>query len=192
MKKIAAVLMILAAAAASGAEKKTLTAGELTEKHVGQMKNSPYSIVLYCSNIVYVRKGKEVSMPVFRGTLEDVSYLELDKYCHEKKLLKKNIAISGIDVPCRTGEVKKTFREFLDFYKKNMPGNFDIENPSEFNLSGNDVSYYYNFTVNGIPCSFEFSIKVDLKCIDLCGPVESPYDLIPVDDGSQNCFYYNF
>lgn len=134
------------------------------------------------SNIIFTtNSGKEIIQPIFRGTKGNIRYEELRQYCIQMgKLRSSEKRISPIQVYCKKGEVKKTFYEFLQFYKTNLLKDVDIEHPTDFGQENDTWFIRYDFQVDGIPGNFEIQIDGSEKTSP---HYKSVYEIQPDEDG---------
>ncbi len=134
------------------------------------------------SNIIFTtNNGKEVIQPVFRGTKGNIRYEDLREYCIKMgKLRPEEKRISPIQVYCNRGEVKKTFHEFLKFYKSNLLNDVDIEHPSDFGKDNKTWIIRYKFIVNGVPGSLQ--IQID-GSEEFSSNYKSVYEIQPDENG---------
>ena len=140
------------------------------------------SFVIKFSNLIYEIDGKEVRVPIFRGTMGDVTYNDFLNYCYEKKLLEEGLEETGFIVETKRGELKKTFHEFLNFYKSNILKNADIKKPTKLNLFEEGVlDVYYDFKINGIPMVLQIRISTTAD-FDDTDPVKSVFDIDKINE----------
>jgi len=72
--------------------------------------------------------------------------------------------LGNIYIPAKNGEVKKTFFDILNFYKKSFFKNIDVNRPSVIgNEGGIDMFIWYDFDYEGIPCSMMITVACDVK-----------------------------
>jgi len=140
------------------------------------------------SNIIFTtNSGKEIVQPVFRGTKGNIRYEDLREYCIKVGKLRSNeTRISPIQVYCKKGELKKTFHEFLKFYKSNLLKDVDIEHPSDFGQENNTWVIRYDFKVDGVPGSMQIQIR---GSEEFSPHYKSVYEIQPDED--RGWFIYN-
>ena len=98
-------------------------------------------------------------------------------------------------IKAKKGEVRKTFHQFLAFYKLNIFKDVDIEKPTAMVLSSTDWIIKYDFQVNGIPCYLKIELsprKEDLKKRQSDLKIKSVYDIIPDENDMEPGFLYDF
>ena len=151
--------------------------------------------LLTFSNIIYKEQKKEIKIPIFKGNNGDVYCDDIISYCIKKKYIDEDQWLTYI-IKCNKGEVRKTFHEFLKFYKSNILKDVNIEKPTFMGLSSTDWNIYYDFTVDNIPCFLE--IQLDPRDEDL-NKAPSPdrgyksvYEIIPEENIEQSGFTYKF
>jgi len=111
----------------------------------------------------------------------------LREYCIKVGKLRSNeTRISPIQVYCKKGELKKTFHEFLKFYKSNLLKDVDIEHPSDFGQENNTWVIRYDFKVDGVPGSMQIQIR---GSEEFSPHYKSVYEIQPDED--RGWFIYN-
>jgi len=112
------------------------------------------------SNIIYkTSSGKALILPIFNGDKGSIGYEDLRQYCIKMgKLRTIEKRIRPISVKCKKNYVKKTFYEFLSFYKSNLFKNIDIEHPTDFGQNNDMWVIYYDFLIDSIPCFMRIQI----------------------------------
>jgi len=149
-----AVLFATIIACTQGASKSIMiNKNEITKRMVemaGGMWNNAF--IIQFSNIIYEEDSKKIKMPIFHGTSGDVLYKDFREYCLINKYLEPRVKESGFVIKCKNGEVKKTFHEFLKFYKSNILKDVNIESRSNFNSEEDVWTIFFKFKVDGIPC----------------------------------------
>lgn len=123
---------------------------------------SGYLIIKY-SNLVYLVNNKRIIIPIFRGDKESIYAEKVRLYQINKGEINPfqsidNFEISHFVVLSKRGEMKKTFHEFLSFYKSNILKNIDIEHPSDFGQENSEWFITYDFDYYGFPCYMEIQI----------------------------------
>lgn len=139
------------------------TAVEITDNEI--QKFDDFLFIIKYSNIIYDLNGKEIEIPIFQGSRGNMTYVQFQKYCYDHNLLKKNSRESGFVIRAKKGELKKTFHNFLSFYRTNIWKNINVEKPIKMDLFGDEEKYtdwqiYYDFDVNGIPFVMKILFKV--------------------------------
>jgi len=165
---------------------------KITNHHVEPYKYTR-SFIIRFSNIIYYENGKEVKIPVFQGKSDNVTYDDLILYCINNKLLESDANETGFMIKTNKGDVRKTFREFLRFYKSNIFKDIDIEKPTIMSLGSTDWIIKYDFTINGIPCYMKIELtprKEDLKKKQSDLEYQSVYDINPMEDEKEPGFLY--
>jgi hypothetical protein len=148
--------------------------------------------VIRYSNIILNYNGKNVKVPIYGGTYEDITYEEL-----QKKQKEKNLSLfGGITIFTKNDEVGKTFHDILKFYKKSFFKNIDINKPSVIGNEGSSwYLIWYDFEYEGLPCSMMISVECDeqasLKKIEQMGygrkqsiPVNGTIDMLSFNEKS--------
>lgn len=141
------------------------------------------------SDIVYTTKNdQKIIQPVFRGDKGSIRYEDIREYSQKMGRLEKNqLYITPIVVKCNKNQVKKTFHEFLTFYKTNLLKDIDIEHPTDFGLENATWVITYDFSYNNIPCYMQIQIKgSETKSMSY----KSIYEIQP--DESMKWFIYDF
>lgn len=96
--------------------------------------------------------------------------------------------ISDFIAPSKKGEIKKTFNEFLQFYKNNLLKDVDIEHPSDFGQENYEWFITYDFEYNGIPCFMEIRM---VGSEELTMRYKSVFEIQP-DENVDHFFYSIF
>ena len=176
----------------SSGTNKIIKGSEITNKHIEQYRYKRVFILRF-SNLIYEEDNKEIKIPIFQGDMGNGLYEDFMDYCLKNKLLEPGVMESGFIIKCNKGEVRKTFYEFLKFYKSNILKDVNIEKPSEMWLSTDDWIIKYDFIINNIPCFIE--IELDPSDEDLYkNPVseyKSVYEIIPEEDSEQPGIFYS-
>jgi hypothetical protein len=122
-------------------------------------KETGVYIIRY-SNVVFDINNKKIKVPIYNGIYEDITYEDL-----EKQQTKKDLYLLGnIYIPVKDGEVKKTFFDILNFYKKSLFRDIDTNKPSVIgNEGGEDMYIWYDFDYEGIPCSMMITVACDVR-----------------------------
>ncbi len=116
--------------------------------------------IIRYSNVILKENGKRVKVPIYGGIYGDITYEDLIK----QQKYKDNYLLSGIGIYTKHGTVKKTFYDFLKFYKKSLFKNIDINKPSVIGSEGSAWQLiWYDFEHEGLPCSMFISIECDEK-----------------------------
>ena len=174
--------------------KRIIKENEITNEMIAPYRFESIFYVNF-SNIIYKGQNNDIKIPIFKGINGDVYYDDIIKYCIKKKYIKEKQWLVYI-IKCNKGEVRKTFHEFLKFYKSNILKNVNIEKPSVMDLSATDWTIKYDFTVNGIPCYLE--IQLDPRDEDVNKSpnpdtiYKSVYEIIPEEKIEQSGFTYRF
>ncbi len=167
---------------------------KITSKHV-ELYKYDRSFILRFSNIIYNEEGHNITIPIFQGKYGDVLYKDFRDYCVKNKLLEPKVKETGFMIKAKKGEVRKTFHQFLAFYKLNIFKDVDIEKPTAMVLSSTDWIIKYDFQVNGIPCYLKIELsprKEDLKKRQSDLKIKSVYDIIPDENDMEPGFLYDF
>lgn len=169
---------------------------ELTDKEI--QKFDDFLFIIKYSNITYNVKNQKIELPIFKGTSGNISYDQFQKYCYDHNLLKKDTRESGFVILSKKGELKKTFHEFLSFYKNNIWKNIDIEKPKKMDLFGDEERFtdwqiYYDFDVNGIPFVMKIIFKVskvDWEKRNNLSIYKSVYQISPNENIEKSYFIF--
>jgi hypothetical protein len=153
--------------------------------------NKTHSFIVKFSNIIYIIDGKTIKMPIFHGDMGDVNYLDFLDYCVKKQYLEPDTMETSLIIKTKKGQVTKTFREFLDFYKGNILKDIDINKPANIKADGGSLGIYYDFVVNGVPCVLQVYIGVVEKEIDP-RTIKSIYNLNLDENSETPIFSYRF
>jgi len=173
---------------------KIIKENEITDKMISPYRFESIFSVNF-SNIIYKGQNKEIKIPIFKGINGDAYEDDIINYCIKKKYIKGKEWLTYI-IKCNKGEVRKTFHEFLKFYKSNILKNVNIEKPSVMGLSATDWTVTYNFMVDGIPCCLK--IRLDPRDEDVNKSpnpdtvYKSVYEIIPEENMEQSGFTYTF
>jgi len=172
----------------SNGTNKIIKGSEITNKHVEEYKYEMVFILKF-SNLIYEKNNKKIKIPIFQGDMGDALYKDFRDYCLRNQLLEPGVMESGFIIKCNKGEVKKTFHEFLKFYKSNILKGVNIDKPSEMWLSSTDWTIKYDFMINDIPCFLE--IKLSPRDEDTPDSVKSVYEIIPEENEEQPGIFYS-
>jgi len=153
-----------------------------------EYKKSSNLFIIKFSNLIYEVKGEDVKVPIpiFRGSMGDITYKEFRKYCYDNKLMGDGYRESGFVIETKKGEVKKTFHEFLRFYQSNLfkDVGIDVNRPIEIsNIEPGILNIHYDFKVKGVP----MVIKITIYTTDTTGSViidkkKSVFDIDIIDE----------
>ncbi|MCC6275623.1 MAG: hypothetical protein IT569_07185, partial [Leptospiraceae bacterium] len=118
-------------------------------KIVQGMENSGGCVFVYFSSILYETQRKKISVPIFQGTLEEIDY---KKELHHIAKKQKMAIVENLCIPLERGKVKETFFELVNFYKKSLLKNTDIEHPTaiDINTEVKVWEVWYDFDYEGI------------------------------------------
>ena len=153
---------------------------------------SEYEFIIKFSNLIYEKDGKEMRIPIFQGTMGDVSYKDFLKYCVDKKYLEPNVAETNFIIKAQKGKLTKTFHEFLYFYKGSILKNVDISKPNKIKVDGGALDIYYDFVINGVPFSLQIGISTDKKEIEDVDSIKSIFDVNLDENMETPIFTYRF
>lgn len=131
----------------------------IKEGAIEKYQNTHMFIINY-SNMIYKIEDKNVVIPIFHGYMGDITYQDFRDYCSEKKFLDKGYRESGFIIQCKRGEIKKTFHEFLKFYKGNILKDVDIEHPAFMEVFEKRLFIRYECKVEDIKILIEITICV--------------------------------
>jgi len=153
-------------------------------------KNWYNSFIISFSNIIYEVQGKSIKIPIFQGTEGDLLYKDFREYCLTNKYLEPRVRESGFIVKCKKGEVKKTFIEFINFYRSNILKDVNFDDKSNFDVNESGWIIFYKFKIDGIPCVLNIEIdaakRIDRK------KLKSVYDIMVNEDMTYPSFAYSF
>jgi len=175
-----------------GSGKKTMISkDEITKEQIkvagGTWKNS---FIINFSNIIYEVKAKRINIPIFQGAAGDVLYKDFREYCISNKYFESYGGESGFIVKCKKKEVKKTFVEFLNFYRSNILKDVDFNDKSNFDVNESGWTIFYKFTIDGVPCVMNIEIdaakRIDRK------KLKTVYDIMVNEDMAYPSFAYSF
>lgn len=121
-----------------------------------EIVNETDAIIRY-SNVIVDIKGKSIKVPIYGGVYGDITKKDL-----VKEMKPKFNPLGSLYITAKDGEVKKTFFDILNFYKKNLLKEVDINKPSVIgNEGGVDMLIWYDFDCEGIPCSMMIIVACD-------------------------------
>jgi len=170
---------------------ETNTARIVKDGSVERFKNTR-SFIIKFSSLIYEKDGQELKIPIFQGNMGDVSYDNFRQYCLEKKYLEPNVAETSFIIKAKKGELTKTFREFLNFYKGNILKNVDINKPAKLKVDGGALGIYYNFEVNGVPFVLQVDVSTDQVEIENIDLIKSIINLNLDEKMETPIFTYRF
>jgi len=174
-----------------GTKNMVINKDKISAEHVEIAGGGWYnSFIINFSNMIYEEKDKTITIPIFQGIKGDVYYKDFREYCLRQKYLKPRVRESGFIVKCKKGEVKKTFVEFLNFYRSNILKDVDFNDKSNFDADENGWTVFFKFYVDGIPCVMNIQIdaakRIDRKKLN------SVYDIMVNEDMAYPSFAYSF
>lgn len=152
------------------------------------------SFLLKSKNLIYDNKEQKIILPVFKGENGDLNYNEFLNYYQLKRILRSNQMENSFVIPCKQNQVKKTFQEFLKFYKGNILKDIDISVPVNMVIDGSMWIMDYNFTVNGVPCSMTIEIvsdDSDTFPVDKWLKYKTVYQITPYEKNKDPYFSYS-
>ena len=201
MKKLRALLMtiigFLSLYGVVSLNAKTISTEQITDKHIEEYKSGKtiYSLdifVINFANIIYNVNGKNIKIPIFKGTMGDVHYNDLLNYYRNKTFFDSDVnSETGYIIKVKKGEAKKTLHEFLAFYKSNILKDIDIEHPVTIYLSPVEWILQYNFVVDGVPCYMH--INFESRKEDYGKPLpKSVYDIVPNENAGNPGIFFMF
>ncbi len=143
------------------------------------------------SNVIVYKNNKRLLMPIFRGDKGNIEMETIENYYIKNGRLEQipgyKVGIGEFAINCNKGENKKTFYEFLNFYKSNILKNVDIEHPTCLFKDHDVWIIYYHYVNNGVPSCLKINIvgveKGDNK-------YKSVYQIQP--DENETGFIYSF
>jgi hypothetical protein len=148
------------------------------------------SFIIKFSNIIYEVKGKSIKIPIFQGTEGDVLYKDFREFCLINKYLEPRVRESGFVVKCKKGEVKKTFVEFINFYRSNILKDVNFDDKSNFDVNESGWTIFYKFKIDGVSCVLNIEIdaakRIDRK------KLKTVYDIMVNEDMAYPSFAYSF
>lgn len=106
-------------------------------------------------SITVKHSWKKVQVPIFRGSLDNIDYSDID-IALEDHLLVKN----------QTGNLTKDFQEFIEFYRESLFENIDADKPTVVGIEGEgclDYIIWYDFKYKGIKSSMMISVPRIVK-----------------------------
>jgi hypothetical protein len=171
-----------------------ISSEKISDKHI-ELYKYDMSFILRFSNMIYNEENKDIVIPIFQGKYEDVLYKDFIDYCIRNKLLQPKVMETGFMIKTKKGDIRKTFHQFLAFYKSNILKNVDIEKPTVMILSSTDWIIKYDFIVNGVPCYLKIELPPrdeDLKKKRKDLILKSVYDIIPEEEDMEPGFLYDF
>lgn len=169
---------------------KLISADEINSKYIEQYRFSIF--IMRFSNIIFEEKGKNIKIPIFQGKYGDVANKDIIEYCIKNKYIDEDIWLHNI-VKCKKGEIKKTFHEFLAFYKSNILKDVNLNDPKAIELSSDDWFITYDFIIDGVPCYLEIRFLAKDEDLQSNNPVyKSVYEITPNENIKDPNFTYHF
>lgn len=132
---------------------ETVKQNEIKEGAIEKFGNT--SFIIKFTNLIYEKDDKQMMIPVFKGNMGDVLYKDFRNYCLEKKYLEPKVRENGFIIKTERGELTKTFRKFLLFYKTNILKNSDLNKPERMVVDGRGLYLFYEFVIDGVPFVFQ-------------------------------------
>lgn len=154
----------------------------------------PYKIggnlIIKYSNLIYSVNGRKIVIPIFKGDKGNIEEEKVREFLIKKNEIEPFNSIDHFWVnhfvaPSKKGEMKKTFHEFLNFYKKSLFKDIDIEHPSDFGQENDEWFITYDFNYGGIPCYMEIRI---MGSEELSIRYKSVYEIQP----DENDKYFDY
>jgi len=152
---------------------------------------SKYEFIIKFSNLIYEQDGKNLKIPIFKGSMGDVSYKDFRKYCVDKKYLEPDVAETSLIIKADKGKLTKLFREFLMFYKGNILKDTDINMPAKILVDGGVLELYYDFKVNEVPFVLQISISTGQEDVNT-SLIKSIFDVNLNENMKTPIFHYRF
>jgi len=162
---------------------------QITNKDVLRFDDYNFLYVIKFMNIIYNENGKKIKIPIFQGKQGDVYYDDFIKYCIDNKILDSDAKETGFIIKTGKGELKKTFQEFLNFYKGNILSDINMDKPTKIDIFGDEERFadweiYYDFEVEDIPFVLKIVVKASKEDFE-SKEAPSVYQLNP-DEGMNN------
>ena len=182
-----AVTVLIILCLSFGCSSTGIKTDEAPTDRITSLQIEPYgfmSFVIRYSNFIYDFKGKMLKFPIFQGTFGDINYDDFKQYCWNNELMSRLYGGNGFIIKCRKGEIRKTFLEFLAFYKSNILRNVDMSTADIAHYNGR-WSALINFEMDGIPCEMAFSVAGAKK-----DRPKSVYDIKPDENVVDASFQY--
>ena len=89
-------------------------------------------------------------------------------------------------------KLKKTFHEFLAFYKSNILKDIDLKDSKAIELSSDDWFITYDFIMDGVPCYLEIRLRAREEDQKSTPVYKTVYDIIPNENMKDPSFTYLF
>jgi len=120
-----------------------------------------YSFIIRFSNLIYVKDGKKIKIPIFHRNMGDGLYDDFLNYCYENNLLNKEYQESGFVVKTPRGQLRKNFHGFIKFYKSNILKEIDVNKPSKMIIDDGVLDIYYDFEAEDIPFVLQITVYTE-------------------------------
>ncbi len=132
---------------------------KVTDKNFQQLYADCY--VIKFSNVFMMADSKKIIIPIYNGTYGDVDLDELKKFQKSKADI-----LSSLIFYSKKGKLKNTLIDFLNFYKKSLLKDNDINKPTIIGGEGDSYIIWYDFVYEGINSSMMIHLLGDEKNMD--------------------------
>ncbi len=145
-----------------------------------------YSFIIKFSNLIYEIGSKRIAIPIFQGNMGDVTYDTFLNYCYNNNLLNKEYQEGDFVIVAKKGELKKTFHDFLRFYKNNILQDVNINKPAKMRVIDGVLDVFYEFNVQGIPMVLQVTIYTteEFDLVDL-NKIDSVFTIDSIDENMK-------
>jgi hypothetical protein len=181
------LVLILSCASDNVSAKNNMQIQPVDGKYISFYGEASVLDLQYSNLIITTESGMEIVQPVFRGTRGNIRYEDLVQYCIQKgKLEVAAKRIRPIQVLCKKNDVKKTFNEFLQFYKTNLLKDVDIEHPTRMEQENNTWTICYDFLIDSVPGV----LTIDIDGLEETSPKYKSVYEIQVDENGGWFLYH--
>jgi len=173
-------------------EESSRIINKITSQEVEVYKEYYNTFIIRFSHLIYEVENKKIKIPIFQGIYGDILYKDFRSYCLEKKFLEPKVKESGFVIKAKKGELRKTFHDFLKFYKSNILKDTNIEDISSASLDDTDWTINYDFTVDSVPCYLKVEIEASEEDLKEYMKYKSVYQIKPNEKMSKPNISYGF
>lgn len=135
---------------------------EFDENNVTDVTGDLLLELKYSNLIITYKTGEKVVMPIFNGDRGNIEIDTIENYYIKKGRLEQigglKVGLGDFAISCKKGENKKTFYDFLNFYKGNILKDVDIEHPKCLTNEEGVWIIYYHYNNQGVPSCLRINI----------------------------------
>lgn len=133
------------------------------EINSSNFKQIGYRYIVAFKNVWDDRRGKQaIKIPIYKGINGDVLLSQLEK---KQKQKQKDVSILGsLIIETGKGKVKKGILDCVNFYKKTLLKDIDINKPTVIGVESSGLFIWYDFNYEGLSSSLMIATAIDENC----------------------------